>query len=45
MSFEHMTGMAAEARTKGVAEWITEHVNLRRRYKGARKLRNESFHE
>lgn len=45
MNFGHSTGMAVGARTKGVAEWITEHVNLHRRYKGARKLRKEPFHE
>ena len=43
-SFAHMTRKATEARAQGIAEWIAEHVDPRRRYKSpkeASKLRKE----
>lgn len=43
-----MTRKATEARTEGIAKWITEHVGLRWRYgppREARKLRRELRHE
>ena len=43
-----MTRMATKVMAGGIAKWITEHVNVRRKYKppeGAGKLRKEHGHE
>ena len=31
-SFAHMTRMVTEAKTRGIAMWIAENVNVQRRY-------------
>ena len=48
MSFAFMTSMTTEARAKGTAKWITDHVNARRRYcppKERGRLGKELRHE
>ena len=47
ISFAHMTRMATEARSAGMAKWIEDHVKSKHRYtppKGP-KLRKELRHE
>lgn len=47
-SFAHMARTATKASAEGIAKWIAEHVDLRRKYKPpkeARNIRKERCHE